>query len=116
MPARLGIKHHMWKGEKAKHSAKHTWIRNSFGRAYKCENLDCKKESKKFDWANLSSNYFRDKSDYKMLCRKCHSIMDKSKYCKNGHKRTETNTKKEKSGYRRCLTCQSIERGWKIKW
>ena len=43
-----------------------------------------------------------------MLWRKCHSIMDKSVICKNGHRRTKENIKIEKSGYRRCLESYRI--------
>lgn len=100
--------HHNWKGDNAKHSALHAWLNNEYGKAYKCENKLCDKSSNYYEWANISGKYKRDRKDFKMMCRKCHSIMDKSIFCKHDHKRTEDNTKTEKSGYRRCLICYKI--------
>jgi hypothetical protein len=73
----LGEKNSSWKGDNAKYCAKHQWINKNYGKANKCENKDCLKESKIFDWANISGEYKRDIKDYKMLCRSCHGKFDK---------------------------------------
>jgi hypothetical protein len=102
--------HHAWKGNSVGHSSLHAWIRNEYGNAYKCENKYCDNSSSVFEWANISGKYLRERNDFKMLCRKCHSIMDKGIFCKNGHRRTNENTKIQKSGYRRCLICYKLNR------
>ncbi len=88
----------------------HYWINKHAGRAYKCENHKCDGFSKHYEWANLSEKYKKTYTDWKMLCRKCHSLMDKSKFCKNGHIRTNINTKIRASGERDCLVCLSNTR------
>ena len=101
--------HHFWKGNFAKYSSKHSWIRKEFGNAYRCENKDCRsKDQKIFDWANISGKYLRKIKDFKMLCRSCHIKLDRSKKCLNGHLRTEKNTYFYANGHRRCRTCQNI--------
>jgi len=100
--------HHAWKGDSVGHSSLHTWLRTNHGKANKCCCKECDGSSKIYEWANLSGEYKRDVNDFRMMCRKCHSLMDKSVSCKKGHKRTEENTKIEKSGYRRCLECFRI--------
>lgn len=56
------------------YSGLHTWIRNTFGTANKCER--CTVPAKVYDWANVSGDYCRDRSDWIELCRSCHRKMD----------------------------------------
>lgn len=64
-----------WKGDAAGYSTKHMWLRGRYGCPKKCE--ECGTEvSKKFEWANLSGKYKRDRSDWKRLCIKCHRKLD----------------------------------------
>jgi hypothetical protein len=96
-----------WKGEEAGYVAKHMWIGKHHGKASKCENPNCvSKNPKRFEWANISGNYLRDVSDYKMLCPSCHRRMDYGDKCKRGHLFDEANTKIRK-GWRVCRKCQS---------
>lgn len=61
----------------------HIRINNLYGKATKCEGKNCKKKSKKFDWANISGKYKLNKNDWKMLCRSCHKLMDMKKDINN---------------------------------
>lgn len=100
-----GSRHYLWTGEKATYETKHHWINSKHGKAFKCEQIQCDGTSKRYDWANISGKYTRDIKDYKMMCRKCHMNMDWSKYCRNGHERTEENTYLYKGVSRRCRIC-----------
>lgn len=73
-----GEKNAMWKGEAASYQAKHNWIKRYFGRPSSCEfclQADCKR----FDWANISGEYKRERSDWYRLCAKCHKRFDLNK-------------------------------------
>ncbi len=64
-----------WKGEDAGYYPKHQWLTFHYGRIQKCE--DCGTTEKRvYDWANISGKYFRDRSDWKRLCRPCHRKLD----------------------------------------
>jgi len=67
-----------WKGKSAKYQALHSWLRKKNGKAYKCENKNCNKKSKTFEWANVSGEYSRYKKDYAQLCRSCHVKLDRN--------------------------------------
>jgi len=96
-----------WKGDKAGYVALHMWIVKNYGNANCCENVDCKsKNPKRFEWANISGEYKRDREDYIMLCPSCHRKKDKGNYCKNGHYLSEDNILKNKNGWRVCKKCQ----------
>lgn len=81
-----GEKAYQWKGIKASYTAKHTWLKNNYGKAIKCENKDCKYPRKNrgrilfkpklFQWANISGKYLRDRNDYMQLCASCHGYWD----------------------------------------
>lgn len=109
-------RHGNWKGDKARYISIHTWIHYNFGKANKCESKNClNSNAKNFEWANISGNYKRIMSDWKMLCHSCHSLMDYKKrfgnFCKSGHKYTKENTYIEPDGKkRRCRTCRLIKK------
>jgi hypothetical protein len=65
-----------WKGDYASYAAKHIWMKVNFGKANKCENALCDHTSKTFHWSNISGNYKRIRSDWQMLCCKCHAKYD----------------------------------------
>lgn len=66
-----------WKGDAAGYVAKHMWIYKNFGKASQCENLFCSfKNPKRFEWANISKQYKRERDDYKQLCPSCHRKWD----------------------------------------
>lgn len=68
-------KHYAWKGENAKYTSKHTWIRRKKGVAEDCE--FCKTtQAKRYEWANISGKYLRNLEDYISLCKSCHEKFD----------------------------------------
>lgn len=73
-------KHPEWKGDKASYAAKHMWIRNKYGKAIICQNPNCTyKNPKRYEWANISKEYKRNKNDYIQLCPSCHRKWDMGK-------------------------------------
>jgi len=72
--------HPQWKGDAVGYSGVHQWLRRKYGNANKCENKDCEGISKSYDWANLSGKYKRDRTDFMMLCKSCHSHHDYKKF------------------------------------
>lgn len=74
---RFGSLHNAWKGDDIGYQGIHVWIWGKFGKASKCENLRCKnKFPKRFEWANISGQYRRDRSDFIQLCCSCHRKYD----------------------------------------
>lgn len=68
-------KHHFWKGNNVGYDAIHNWVNRNYGSPRRCE--DCGTEDAlKYDWANISGQYKRDKFDWRRLCRKCHHAFD----------------------------------------
>lgn len=65
-----------WKGNNIKYMPMHNWVRKEFGDPKKCEHCGLDDVSKKYDWANKSGNYLRDRDDWIRLCRKCHVKYD----------------------------------------
>jgi len=67
--------HHTWKGDDVSYSALHAWVRRKLGKPSLCD--ECKtRDSKQFEWANISGEYKRNLSDWKRLCSKCHRNFD----------------------------------------
>lgn len=111
LKGKIGKESMAFKGETAKSSSKHCWINKYYGKSDRCDNPKCSGESKHYEWANLKNHkHTRKKEDYMMMCRKCHSIFDKSKCCKNGHKRTNNSTKIRANGNRECKVCLKISK------
>ena len=55
----------------------HKWLRRNYGSASCCQNINCNRSSKYFDWAKLPNcNYEHNIENYIQLCRKCHRLMD----------------------------------------
>ena len=75
-----GENHYAWKDKKATEQkgywAIHKWITRHYGTPKYCSNCHTEK-SKKYEWANLSGCYKREKSDWARLCSKCHINFDK---------------------------------------
>lgn len=89
-PNMTGEKHPLWKGEEVSYSGIHHWIKRELGLASRCMNLDCvyprlnadgvlMKKPKKFEWANISKEYKREKEDFISLCASCHQLWDLGK-------------------------------------
>lgn len=73
---RINEKHHAWKGEYSSYSAAHKWMSNNFDRPKKCFN--CGYDKPRVEWANISSKYFRDITDWIGLCSSCHRYFDRN--------------------------------------
>lgn len=102
-----------WKGNEVGYVALHDWIKRYYGKASKCESKTCTGISNKFEWANISGKYLRDKSDYLMLCKSCHTKFDNQKlrgnFCQRGHELIEDNLYYREDGRRRCRICRNIK-------
>jgi len=73
-PTLYGKNHGKWKGDSAGYRAIHTWVKNHFGKADVCKKCQ---STKNIEWANISHEYKRIKSDWIKLCCKCHKKFDK---------------------------------------
>jgi hypothetical protein len=93
-----------WRGDGASYAAKHMWISKHYGKARKCEN-DSYHVARRYEWANISGQYKREREDCKQLCPSCHRRMDMKDMCRQGHLYTKTNTHVNSRGHRRCITC-----------
>ena len=72
-----GENHPSWLGNRISYKGLHIWLKAEFGRANKCENSNCKKQSKSFDWAlKKGKRYERRIENFWQLCRKCHKAYD----------------------------------------
>lgn len=97
-----------WKGENAGYVAKHMWIKKHYGKANKCEKCGTKNTSR-YEWANISGEYKRERSDYMQLCPSCHRKFDLRKpYCKHGHLYTPETTYIDSRGFRQCRICREM--------
>ena len=66
-----------WKGDNIGYVAIHLWLRTNFGKAIRCENVNCRKTSKKYHWAlKKCYRYQRRRENFIQLCFGCHSIYD----------------------------------------
>lgn len=73
-----GDKNTNWKGDKASYFAIHMWVSSHYGRPSECEH--CGTTVKRmYNWANISQQYKRDRSDWKRLCVSCHKKYDLTK-------------------------------------
>lgn len=72
----IGAANSRWKGALAGYQAKHLRVQTLRGKPKKCEVCGQDDPTLMYDWANLSGNY-DDPSDYKRMCRSCHTTYDK---------------------------------------
>jgi len=68
-------KHPFWKGDKVGYNALHQWLNRNYGKESICEYCGTKK-SKRYEWANITGKYLRDRKNWKRLCSKCHHKLD----------------------------------------
>lgn len=89
----------------------HQWMQKNYGKAYVCEQatIECKG---RFEWANISGKYKRDRLDWEMLCschhQKKHYAEKFGNRCPKGHEFTKENTyiHIKGGGYRQCKKCK----------
>ena len=65
-----------WKGDDVGYAAVHDWITRYHGQPAICDFCGTNDPSKRYEWANISGEYRRDRSDYHRLCKKCHNDFD----------------------------------------
>lgn len=86
-----GDKHPMWKGDKVGYQEVHRWRRKESGYIPLCDHcgvigkyIPCVRANKvtqrwSIEWANISGEYKRERSDWLALCRSCHRKYDYEK-------------------------------------
>lgn len=74
-PIMKGETNPSWKGESVSYPGLHIWVKNNYGSPDHCEHCGETKEQR-YEWANLSRTYTRDKDDWMMLCVSCHRKRD----------------------------------------
>lgn len=57
------------------YSSLHKWMTRNYGQPKYCENCGSKHKGV-YNWANISHEYKRERSDWMRLCRKCHLEYD----------------------------------------
>lgn len=74
-PGRKGPENPMWKDEGISYAGIHKWMYREFGRPQKCD--ECQDTVyHRYEWANISGRYLRDRSDWIRLCVPCHRKRD----------------------------------------
>ena len=78
----------MWKGDQAGYHPKHAWNTYNWGHPVACEHCGLEGENGVYlkqgklmkrwniQWANISGNYTRERSDWLGLCQPCHRKYD----------------------------------------
>lgn len=62
---------HAWKGDNVGYAALHTWVRRNYGTPKECS--CCGTTSyRRYEWANISGKYSREREDWIRLCVPCH--------------------------------------------
>ena len=69
-----------YKGENVGYWGLHRWLDKTLGRPLECQHCKTTKQSKRYEWANISGEYKRDTSDFIRLCIKCHKAFDKNNH------------------------------------
>lgn len=55
----------------------HYWIKHNYGKANKCENIECPEISRNYDWAKKKGkSYDYKRVNFIMLCHSCHKKYD----------------------------------------
>jgi len=66
-----GSDHHSWRGDAVGYGGVHQWLYKTYGKADRCDRCGTL-EAKRYEWANISLEYKRDRTDWEMLCTSCH--------------------------------------------
>lgn len=99
----LGSYNGMWKGDDVGYHGVHDWIKSHWGKPEICEHCDAKNlGGKRHQWANISGEYKRDRSDWIRLCAKCHYRFDgRDKNLESNQKaKIRSKLSNNKSGYK----------------
>jgi len=71
----VGEKAGNYKGNDVGYYGLHKWVEKELGKPKQCESCKTVK-AKKYEWANKSHSYKRDKEDWVRLCSACHHYYD----------------------------------------
>lgn len=64
-----------WRGANVKYDQLHDWIYKNWGQPKLCDTCGTT-VAKRFEWANISGRYLRERTDWKRLCTSCHNRLD----------------------------------------
>jgi hypothetical protein len=98
----VGHKNVNWKGDDVGYYAVHDWMYKEYGQPQICEHCDSKNlGSRKHQWANISGEYKRERSDWLRLCARCHFAYDgHDKVLEKYQKLPIKNGRPNKTGYK----------------
>ncbi len=65
-----------WKEDDYGYDAVHRWLEREHGKPNHCDHCGTEDPDKKYDWANKSGEYRRDRDDFLRLCKHCHAQYD----------------------------------------
>jgi hypothetical protein len=65
-----------WRGDEVGYGGLHDWMTKQYGQPVGCEDCGTTDPDKRYEWANISGEYRRDRSDFRRLCKKCHNDLD----------------------------------------
>lgn len=65
-----------WRGDEVGYFGVHDWLTKHFGQPVGCDDCGTDDPAKRYEWANISGEYRRDRSDFRRLCKKCHNDLD----------------------------------------
>lgn len=87
----------------------HHWVEQQLGKPSKCEACQTT-TAKRYHWANISNQYYKNVSDWRRLCASCHRREHQRKdNCKYGHSLTIENTYNHPDGTRECRECRRLK-------
>lgn len=110
----------------------HYWLKKKYGKATKCEKVDCLGRSQRYEWAlKPKHKYLKKRINFFQLCKSCHIKLDMSpnfpeimreynvnthkSHCIRGHEFNENNSyiiirNTNDTKIRRCRVCEMIRR------
>ena len=66
-----------WQGDSVGYHGIHGWLKTRYGKANKCEMINCKRVCKKYEWAlKKGRKYMRVRNNFTELCVSCHKKYD----------------------------------------
>lgn len=84
----FGCNNNSWVGYNAKYATLHKRVESLKGKPKKCEICGTTDPSTRYEWANITGDYYDIENGYKRMCAKCHRAFDRSeKGVKNNVKR-----------------------------
>jgi len=70
--------------EKKHYDRVHQWIRYHYGSAKECQNPNCNKSAKRYEWSLIKNKKCeKNIKNYKQLCPSCHRLYDMTESFKN---------------------------------